>query len=91
MCVLWTNYFMLICISCFVSDANGRSIMYKKIGKLRQAVADTQTNKKETAYIHCHADQIDLGIFILAIYQALCSIIMFKMAISLLLQDSKNI
>lgn len=48
----------------FISDANGRITMYKQVGKLRQAVADTQMNKRDTAYIHCHADQIDLGTYI---------------------------
>ncbi|XP_052084583.1 uncharacterized protein LOC127721819 [Mytilus californianus] len=45
----------------FSNDLNGKDTMMKKIFALRKAVADTQENKKDTAYIHCHADQILLA------------------------------
>ncbi|CAG2200871.1 unnamed protein product [Mytilus edulis] len=45
----------------FSEDTNGKDTMLKKVFALRKAVADTQENKKDTAYIHCHADQIDLA------------------------------
>ncbi|XP_071140490.1 uncharacterized protein [Mytilus edulis] len=45
----------------FKNDPNGKDTMMKKVFALRKAVADTQENKKDTAYIHCHADQIDLA------------------------------
>ena len=35
--------------------------MIKQIGTLVKYVSDTQEVEKETAYIHCHADQILLG------------------------------
>ncbi|VDI54326.1 Hypothetical predicted protein [Mytilus galloprovincialis] len=35
--------------------------MLKKVIALKRAVADTQEYKKDTAYIHCHADQIILA------------------------------
>ncbi|CAG2197413.1 unnamed protein product [Mytilus edulis] len=46
----------------FSGDTNRKDTMMKKVFALRKAVADTQENKKDIAYIHCHADQIDLGI-----------------------------
>ncbi|CAC5419675.1 unnamed protein product [Mytilus coruscus] len=45
----------------FNNDPNGKDTMMKKVFALRNAVADTQENKKDTAYIHCHADQIVLA------------------------------
>ena len=36
--------------------------MVQTILALRPAVADTQNERKHDAYIHCHADQILLGI-----------------------------
>ncbi|CAG2200870.1 unnamed protein product [Mytilus edulis] len=45
----------------FRDDQNGQHTMMKKVFALRKAVADTQENKKDTAYIHCHADQIFLA------------------------------
>ncbi|VDI17903.1 Hypothetical predicted protein, partial [Mytilus galloprovincialis] len=45
----------------FGEDTNGKDTMMKKVFALRKAVADTQENRKNTAYIHCHADQIDLA------------------------------
>ncbi|CAC5388512.1 unnamed protein product [Mytilus coruscus] len=45
----------------FSYDSNGKDTMMKKVFALRKAVADTQENKKDTAYIHCHADQIVLA------------------------------
>lgn len=35
--------------------------MGKSINAIIQAIADTQVEKKDTAYVHCHADQILLG------------------------------
>ncbi|XP_076081650.1 uncharacterized protein LOC143052490 isoform X2 [Mytilus galloprovincialis] len=45
----------------FNDDPNGMDTMMKTVFALRKAVADTQENKKDTAYIHCHADQIILA------------------------------
>ncbi|CAC5391366.1 unnamed protein product [Mytilus coruscus] len=45
----------------FSDDPNGQQRMMQKVHALRTAVADTQRNKKDTAYIHCHADQIFLS------------------------------
>ncbi|XP_076081651.1 uncharacterized protein LOC143052491 [Mytilus galloprovincialis] len=45
----------------FSNDASGKDTMMKKVFALRNAVADTQGKKKDTAYIHCHADQIFLA------------------------------
>ncbi|XP_071140493.1 uncharacterized protein [Mytilus edulis] len=45
----------------FSEDTNGKDTMLTKVIALRKAVADTQENKKDIAYIHCHADQIDLA------------------------------
>ncbi|VDI53529.1 Hypothetical predicted protein [Mytilus galloprovincialis] len=45
----------------FSGDTNRKDTMMKKVFALRKAVADTQENKKDIAYIHCHADQIDLA------------------------------
>ncbi|CAC5388513.1 unnamed protein product [Mytilus coruscus] len=45
----------------FRDDQNGKHTMMKKVFALRKAVAETQENKKDTAYIHCHADQIVLA------------------------------
>ncbi|CAC5419674.1 unnamed protein product [Mytilus coruscus] len=42
-------------------DPNGQQTMMQKVHALRKAVAETQENKKDTAYIHCHADQIVLA------------------------------
>ncbi|CAG2240489.1 unnamed protein product [Mytilus edulis] len=36
--------------------------MFKAIRVVRIAVADTQENKRSVAYVHCHADQIKLGV-----------------------------
>jgi hypothetical protein len=35
--------------------------MLEQIGTLVKYVSETQVERKETAYIHCHADQILLG------------------------------
>jgi hypothetical protein len=35
--------------------------MLRQVTALMKYVSDTQEVKKETAYIHCHADQILLG------------------------------
>ncbi|XP_052084587.1 hemicentin-1-like [Mytilus californianus] len=45
----------------FSYDPNGQQRMMQKVHALRTAVADTQRNKKDTAYIHCQADQIFLA------------------------------
>ncbi|XP_063437370.1 uncharacterized protein LOC134718650 [Mytilus trossulus] len=45
----------------FKNDPNGKDTMTKRVFALRKAVVNTQENRKDTAYIHCHADQIDLA------------------------------
>ncbi|XP_063436302.1 uncharacterized protein LOC134717738 [Mytilus trossulus] len=45
----------------FRDDPNGKNTMFEKVFALRKAVADTQENRKDTAYFHCHADQIFLA------------------------------
>ncbi|XP_063437380.1 uncharacterized protein LOC134718656 isoform X2 [Mytilus trossulus] len=45
----------------YKNDPNGKDTMMKKVFALRKAAADTQGKRKDTAYIHCHADQIFLA------------------------------
>ncbi|OPL32643.1 hypothetical protein AM593_03993, partial [Mytilus galloprovincialis] len=45
----------------YEKDATSKIEMGKSINAIIQAIADTQVEKKDTAYVHCHADQILLG------------------------------
>jgi hypothetical protein len=33
----------------------------KTISTVKNAIADTQEEKRNVAYVHCHAEQIELG------------------------------
>ena len=44
------------------TDPDGETTMVQTILALRAAVANTQNERRQDAYIHCHADQILLGI-----------------------------
>ncbi|VDI25535.1 Hypothetical predicted protein [Mytilus galloprovincialis] len=46
----------------FSSDHSSQMEMFKAIRMMRIAIADTQENKRGVAYVHCHADQIQLGV-----------------------------
>ncbi|XP_076117600.1 uncharacterized protein LOC143085245 isoform X1 [Mytilus galloprovincialis] len=45
----------------YEKDATSKIEMGKSINAIIQAIADTQVEKKDTAYVHCHADQILLA------------------------------
>ncbi|CAC5380923.1 unnamed protein product [Mytilus coruscus] len=45
----------------YEKDATSKIEMGKSINAIVQAIADTQVEKKDIAYVHCHADQILLA------------------------------
>lgn len=45
----------------FKDDSEGHSTMLRQVTALMKYVSDTQEERKETAYFHCHADQILLA------------------------------
>jgi hypothetical protein len=42
-------------------DTKSKTELFKTISTVKNAIADTQEEKRNVAYVHCFAEQIELG------------------------------
>lgn len=43
------------------SDTKSKTELFKTISIVKNVIAETQEEKRNIAYVHCHAEQIELG------------------------------